>query len=267
MDTAEAMARSNANLVTYLRHLAASAPDGSFRQGDGVLTFAGGHPYPGTYTNGVIRDGAGAPAADVLARAREFFRPLRRGYAVWICDEADADLEEHCRAAGMFQRPPIEGNPAIWYAGPPLGAPELPNIEIRRVENDESRAEYLRVVLASYGMEGLPPELAERVIFSRASLDDPRIVAFAAYRDGVALGGCMVFVADGVGGMQWGATLAAARGLGIGKTLFRRCVDAALAMGAVGLSGQASQMGLPLWQAVGFEVIGHYRRYLAKPPA
>jgi GNAT superfamily N-acetyltransferase len=266
VDHTEVMARSNANLAVYLRHLAACAPDGSFAERAGVLTFAGGHPYPGTYTNGTIRAGARGSASEMLDFAREFFRPLHRGYAIWIRDDEDADLETACRDAELFRRPPLEGNPAIWYAGPPLGVPILPGIDIRLVDNDTMRAEYLKVVLGGYGVDGLPPELAQRVIFSVASLDDPRVAAYAAYRDGVALGGCMVFVDGGVGGLQWAATLPAARGSGIGKALLRACVDAAFAMGADATAGQASQMGLPLWQSLGFDVVGHYRRYLAKPP-
>ena len=267
---ADAMARSNANLVSYLRHVAVCAPDGSVRDCDGALCFAGGHAYPGTYTNGVIRDegrGARVAASDVLEQAEHFFRPMRRGFAVWVRDDADADLEAACKTAGMFQRPPVEGNPAIWYEGGPMAVADLPGIDLRRIDDDVTRADYLRVVLGSYGMEGLPRELAERVIFSKASIDDPRVAAFAAYREGEVLGGCQVFVEHGVGGMQWGATLPAGRGLGIGKTLFKLCVNTAIEMGATGLAGQASQMGLPLWQSVGFEVVGYYRRYLAKPPA
>jgi GNAT superfamily N-acetyltransferase len=269
-DRADVIARGDRNLCSYLRHLARNAPDGSYADVDGVLMFAGGHPYPGTYTNGVIRasndDQPEVPPRDVLAAASEFFRPLRRGFAVWIRGHADDDLEKACQAEGMFQRPPIEGNPAIASPGRVLGVPDLVGVEIRTVDSAETRAAYLRVVLTGYGVEGLPPELAERVIFSTASIDDPRVVAYLAYVDGDPAAGCMAFVEDGTAGMQWAATLPAARGHGLGKAVFRATNDAAVALGATLLTGQASQMGLPLWRSLGFDVVTYYRRYLAKPP-
>src|SRR5258708_2257620 len=83
--------RGRADLCAYVAHLAVNAPDGSYDESAGVLTFAGGPAYPGTYTNGVIRKGDDANADTVLERARAFFRPLRRGYAIWVRDHADSD--------------------------------------------------------------------------------------------------------------------------------------------------------------------------------
>ena len=271
MDQIEVLARGDANLCTYLAHLAATAQGGSFDTTDGVLTFAGGHAYPGTYTNGVTRISNDADAATVLARAESFFRPLRRGYAVWIRDHADHDLEQLAQDAGMFQRPPLEGNPAIAYQGPRFAVPNLSGrgpgeVSIRRVDDDASRAAYLDGVLAGYGVAGLPPELADRVIFRKASLDDPRVAAFVAYIDESPQSGCMAFLDGDTAGMQWGATRPDARGRGLGKATFIAAANAAIDDGATLLTGQASQMGVPLWVSLGCEVVTHYRRYLAKPP-
>jgi GNAT superfamily N-acetyltransferase len=272
VDQPHVLERGDANLCAYLSHLAATAPGGSYDPSDGVLTFAGGHAYPGTYTNGVIRLRNDVTAETVLARAHAFFKPLKRGYAVWIRDHADADLEILAKAAGMFQRPPLEGNPAIAYEGPPMVLPDLSGrgpgeVSIRRVEDAESRRAYLDVVLDGYGVAGLPPELAERVIFSTASLADPRVAAFVAYIDDVAQAGAMAFVDGDTAGVQWVATRPGARGRGLGKATYAASTNAALDMGATLVTAQASQQGVPLWLSLGCEVVTHYRRYLAKPPA
>jgi GNAT superfamily N-acetyltransferase len=272
MDLTEILRRGDDNLASYLRHLAATAPDGSHDSSDGVLTFAGGHAYPGTYTNGVIRLHDDVPAEVVLERAQSFFRPLRRGYAVWIRVHADDDLEKLARDAGMFQRPPLEGNPAVAYTGPALPVPDLAGrwpgeVSIRRVDDAASRRAYLDVVLDGYGMAGLPPELAERVIFSTASIDDPRVAAFVAYVDGAAAAGCLAFVDGDTAGLQWAATRPGLRGHGLGKATFVAASNSAVDMGATLVTAQASQMGVPLWVSLGYDVVTHYRRYLAKPPA
>ena len=268
MDLNEQFRRGDANLVSYLAHLSATAPGGSFDDSDGVLTFAGGHAYPGTYTNGVIRIRDDVPAEVVFQRAQDFFKPLKRGYAVWIRDHADRDLEALAKHAGLFQRPPVEGNPGIASTSgviPPraLGA----DITMRRVDDDVSRRHYLEVVVAGYGIEGMPFDLAERVVFSTASVDDARVAAYVAYIDDVPLSGCMAYTDGATAGLQWGATLLGARGRGLGKATFIEANNAAVTeFGAELVVSQASQMGVPLWVSLGFEIITRYRRYLAKPP-
>src|SRR5260221_9363984 len=157
MDRTEILERGDANLCAYLRHLAANAPDGSYDESAGVLTFAGGHAYPGTYTNGVIRKGDDTNADTVLERARAFFRPLRRGYAIWVRDHADSDLEVLVRQAGLFHRPPLEGNPRIAYSRGRLPVPDLgPDVIMRRADDDTTRRHYLECFVAGYGIGGLP---------------------------------------------------------------------------------------------------------------
>ena len=204
----------------------------------------------------------------VLERAQEFFKPLKRGYAVWARDHADADLEALAQAAGLFQRPPLEGNPGIACTSGLIAAPALDaDIVMRRVDSAETRREYLEVIVSGYGIEGMPFDLAERVVFSTASVDDPRVAAFVAYIDGVPLSGCMAFTEGITAGLQWGATLPGARGRGLGKATFVEANNAAVReFGAELVVGQASQMGVPLWVSLGFDIITRYRRYLAKPP-
>lgn len=268
MDLTEQFRRGDANLVSYLRHLSMTAPGGSFDDSEGVLTFAGGHAYPGTYTNGVIRIDDSVSAERVMERAHEFFKPLKRGYAVWIRDHADADLEVLAQARGLFQRPPLEGNPGIACTKGTIPTQPLgDDVRMVRVHDAETRRHYLEVIVAGYGIEGMPFDLAERVVFSTASVDDPRVAAYVAYIDDVPLSGCMAYTEDGTSGLQWGATLPGARGRGLGKATFIEANNAAVTeFGADLVVGQASQMGVPLWVSLGFEVVTRYRRYLAKPP-
>lgn len=270
LDLRSVLARGDRNLASYLRHLSVTATDGSHQDDGGVLCFAGGHPYPGTYTNGVIRTDDTTPAADALETARAYFQPLRRGYAVWVKTHHDADLAAAAAAAGMWQRPPLSGNPGIVWTGGRLGVPRLPGVEIRRAEDQAARAEYLDVVLEGYGIAGLPADLAERVIFSTRSLDDERVRAFVAYDEADRSRGlsvAMVYVEGDTAGIQWGATRLAARGRGLGKAVFRAAHDAAIGMGATCVAGQASQQGLPLWTSLGYRTVTHYQRFLAKPPS
>src|SRR6266480_7064350 len=88
---------SDRSLAEFLAHVARTSSGGAVRQDDGMLLFAGGHNYPGAYTNGVMRLSADVAPARLLARADDFFGPLRRGYVVWVRDHADGDLKDVVR--------------------------------------------------------------------------------------------------------------------------------------------------------------------------
>lgn len=267
MDRRELRERGDANLVAYLRHVAITADGGAVAERQGTLLFAGGHNHPGPYTNGVIRTGtASPPATAVLAAGEAFFGPRRRGYAVWVRGDADADLEAAARSAGLWQRPPLEGNPGIAIDRPPAEAPSPPGVEIARVHSDTGCQDYLRVVAASYGVDDAGLAIAEQIFFSLASLDAPQVAVFVAYRDGAPVAGAMVYVAAGAAGLYWGVTVPAERGRGLGRAICRSVVEAGFAMGARCAVAQSSAVGTPIWVRMGFEVVTHYRRYLAAPP-
>lgn len=267
MDRRELIERGDASLVAYLRHLARTATGGAFAEPPGLLLFAGGHNYPGTYTNGVIRTGSEAAAGPaVLAAAEEFFGPRRRGYAVWVRGGADADLEAAARAAGLWQRPPVEGNPGIAIDRPPGDEPSPRGVEIRRVDSETGRRDYLTVVAAGYGVGDAGLSMAEVILFSLASLDSPEVAVFVAYRDGTPVAGTMVHVTTGAAGLYWAATVPQERGRGFGRATFRSAWEAGFAMGATCAVAQASAVGTRVWVRMGFQVVTHYRRYLASPP-
>jgi len=269
VDTAELLERGDANLAAYLAHVARTGGTGAVGGRPGLLLFAGAHNYPGTYTNGVIRTGSGSapvPAAEVLRDAADFFRPLRRGYALWVRAHCDADLEAAAAAAGLWQRPPAAGNPGIVIEHPVPREPIPPGVELCQVVDRSGHEDYLRVVAAAYGVEQLPLPMAEAILFSRESLAAPEVAAFVVYRQGEPVAGCMSYVAAGAAGLLWAATIPAARGAGLVHVAVRAACEAGFAMGARCATAQASALGMPLWMRRGFRVVTHYRRYLARPP-
>ena len=259
----------DANLASYLRHVAHTSDGGSVSERPGITLFAGAHNYPGAYTNGVIRtaDPTVASPANVLEAAQAFFRPLRRGYAVWVRTHADADLEAACLDAGMWIRPPEIGLPGVAIDR----AIEMPSydsdVRMERIVDDQGRRDYLHVVSAGWNVDAMPVPLQEKVLFSLASLDSPQVAVYVAYLDDQPASGCMTYVSDGCAGLYWASTLPSARGKGLAKATFAAACRDGFDMGAQVATAQASAVGAPIWQRLGFEVVTHYKRYLAKPPS
>lgn len=257
---------TDTSLTAYLRHLTVHAAGGTLAEQSGLMLFAGAHNYPGAFTNGVIRTGPGAPPGELLDAAATFFAPRRSGYAIWVRGDADADLAHACRDAGLYERPPAEGNPGL-LCRTPLPAPVVPpGSELRVVDDEGGAAEYLAVVAAAYGLGDAPAPVQQAVLFSTASVLAPEVTAVLAYADGVPVSGCSVFLHAGVGGLNWAATAPAARGGGLSRATFLACAAAAVEAGARTLvAAPSSQAGARVWCGLGFTPVTVYRRFLAAP--
>lgn len=256
------------NLAGALRHFAEHSRSGAVEQRDGVLLFAGGHHYPGAYCNGALRLDRDVEPATLVQTARSFFDPRRRGYAVWIRDHADADLEAHVSGLGFFQRPPPEGMPGMVLGERP---PDLPTLvagaQLERVSDLETARRYLLVVAEAYGMEGAPPELAAGVFFEPSSALGENVSAVLATLDGRPAAGAMAILAGGAAGLYWVATAPWARGRGLGAACAMLATRAGFELGAQIATLQASQIGARMWRSLGFVEVTRYRRFLAPPPA
>jgi hypothetical protein len=266
LTAAEAMRLSDLNLAAYLRHVNRHAEGSDFVEEDGFLLFAGAHPNPQPYVNGLLRLDTQLPAEEVLERARAFFGTRKRGYAVWIRDHADADLELASQRAGYWQRPPLEGQPAVFIDHVPPAEPEA-MAAVRRVETREDAIAYLDLVGQVYDMGDSPRELIWAMFLTPEALLAEDVAAFVAVADGRPIAGCMTYVAHELAGMFWAVRARDAEGHGLGAACAAACVEAGLERGAVVASGQGSARGTPLWVSLGWEVLTNYRRYLAPPPA
>src|SRR2546421_10428865 len=179
----DAVRLADLNLAAYLRHATGHADGGAIEDEDGLLLVAGAHPNPHPYVNCALRLESRLPPADVLERADEFFGRHRRGYALWIRDHADRDLEEAAREAGLWQRPPLEGQPAL-FIDRPLQLDESADTDLHLVEDLESAREYLRVVGDAYDLTGSPQELVWAMFLTPEAILAPEVAAFVAYADG-----------------------------------------------------------------------------------
>jgi len=98
-----------------------------------------------------------------------------------------------------------------------------------------------------------------------ASVSGPETQAYLAYRDGRAVAGAILYMAHGVGGIGWVATLPAEFGRGYGRAVTRAVIEDGFARGARFMNLQASPMGEPMYRRMGFTTPTHYRWFLASP--
>lgn len=258
-------------LAEYLRYLARYG--GAILEQDGLLLFAGAHRQPNPYRNGALRLGHGPAAPDLLERAGRFFGPRRSGFALWVREHRDRDLELTAEQAGLQA---LERIPELVMYDLPAYVPPPDGVEIRRALDARTREDYLALVADAWGMGSMPREVAARVFFDPDSLTDPGVAAFVAYYEDLPLSAAMTFVSHEVAlGCQAatlrrpkpGQRLPRPRPQGERRGLAQSCLWAALELsynqlGASVSLCQTSSAGAPVWLDLGYQPFTSYGRYL-----
>jgi GNAT superfamily N-acetyltransferase len=100
-------------------------------------------------------------------------------------------------------------------------------------------------------------------VFSEKLLSDDRWRGFVAYVDGAPAATSHIVVDDrGTAGIYYVGTVERYRGQGLGEGITAHAVVAGRKLGCVRSSLQASPMGQPIYERMGFRQVAYYRQYL-----
>lgn len=255
--------RAHLNLVDSSRQLFELDPGAKVEAEDGWLFGAGRSPHP-AISNAAFRTDDALDPAEFLARARDFFGDLGRGFSLWARGEEpeDRDLVAAAEAAGMR---PIHEMPEMVLSARVEERPLPDGVELRRLGNGEEADHYWRVAAAAYASLGFPPEVFG-FYEDHAGLLADNVAAFIAYLEGRPAAIAMTIVSHGVAGIYWVGSLGEARGRGLGRAVTAVATNTGFDLGADLASLQASSMGESIYAAMGYEAIYDYRLLMAAPP-
>lgn len=255
--------RAHLNLIESSRQLFELDPGAEVEAGPGWVFGAGSATHP-VISNAAFRSEDGVDAANLIARAREFFSARGRGFSIWgrAGVAADDGLFAAAEAAGLKD---VYAMPEMVLCAPAKERPLPPGAELRRLATAEQAADYWRVATASYASLGFPAEVFAGYR-DHAPLLRENVAAFVAHLDDEPVAIAMTIVSDGVAGIYWVGTLEAARGRGLGHAVTAAATSAGFALGAEIASLQASPMGRPIYEAMGYETIFEYRLLMSSPP-
>lgn len=260
---ASPLQRSHLNLVDSSRQFFELDPGAAIEAEPGWLFGAGSATHP-VISNGAFRRDDGVDAGEFVIRAKEFFAARERGFSIWVRggQEEDRDLIAAAETAG-FQL--VYEMPEMTLGGK-LEAPELPpRAELRKLTEIEQASDFWRVAIASYSDIGFPPEVFAGYT-NHAGLLAENVAAFIALFDGEPVSISMTMVSHGVAGIYWVGSLEQARGKGIGQAVTVAATNAGFDLGADVASLQASPMGKPIYEAMGYETAFDYRMFLSPDP-
>jgi hypothetical protein len=255
--------RIHLNLIDSSRQLFGLDPGATVEVGDGWVFGAGSHTHP-TISNAVFRADDNLDAERFVARAKDFFSKRQRGFSVWVRGDQpeDRDLSAASLAAGLEL---VYAMPEMVLPARAEAPPLPPGAELRKVTTPEQATDYWRIAAASYTSLGFPPE-AFGGYSNLAGLWAENVVAFIAYFDGEPVSIAMTIVSHGVAGIYWVGSLGRARGKGLGRAVTTAATNAGFELGAEVASLQASPMGKPIYEVMGYETVFDYQLLMAPAP-
>lgn len=227
---------------------------------DGLTCIVGTHPTP-IIINTVFRTDSGVAPADVLARGREFYAGLRHGFSLVTSDHSDRDLDEAADAAGWTMAIKL---PAMVCSEPRPGSPLPAGVSLRHADPRADIDSFRAVVREGFASDEDEIAAVETVYSTPAAIDDPNTVGVLASVDGRDVAVARVDVIEGMGYVGWVGTLPSYRRRGMGELVTRAATNAAFELGADIIALEASPMGLPLYEKMGFETVAIDRLWL--PP-
>jgi hypothetical protein len=215
------------------------------------------HANPdGTAFHNMVLPRGPQDAEALLAAVRDFHGRRRLPFSVWTRAHADEALEAALRGCGLVE---LFRMPAMALLADPGTRCEPAGLEIRRVTDDAGRRDYLEVTAEAYSVYGTPRSIFDRVFTSLESLVAPHVAGFVSYRGREPVSAALVHLSHGVAGINWVGTVSGARGRGFGEAVTWAAVREGFRRGAALVNLQASPMGRPIYERMGFITPSDYR--------
>jgi GNAT superfamily N-acetyltransferase len=247
------------NLVESSQRLFELDSGAAVEAGDGWLFGAGTATHP-VISNAAFRLDDRLDPDELLERARRFFGARGRAFAVWAraSAEEDRDLVAALERGGLRK---VFAMPEMVLDRRPDLCPRPAGVELRRVSSPRDAEDYWKVAVDAYATNGFPEEVF--AFYDRHDgLWADGATAFLALLDCRPASIAMAIVNHGVAGIYWVGTCQDARGHGLGAMVTTAAVEAGFEAGCDLVSLQASPLGRPIYERMGFEAIHDYELYL-----
>lgn len=230
-------------------------------QDAGLTYLVGSHPSA-AIINTVFRTDWSVSPAEVLSRSRDFYRGISHRFALLTSDHSDADVNAEAKASGWTMAIEL---PAMVCREPLPDKPTTLEVSLRRADPRADIDSFRAVVRDGFATDDDEIAAAETVFSSPAALDAPGTSGVLASVDGRDVAVARVDVIEGMGYIGWVGTLPSLRRRGLGELVTRAATNAAFELGADIVALEASPMGLPLYEKMGYETVGIGRVWL--PPS
>ncbi len=207
------------------------------------------------FTTAIRTDLQSNPGAFV-ADAQQFFGDLNRAFSVWV-PANDSELRSAVLAIGGEIE--ITKPPAMSIKRPiPAGSSRY---RVTPAATPEAFEHFGQTVEAGYEKPGLGWLMRDQESYSAEGS-----VWATAYDGDDPVGVACGYLSGSVGGIYFVATPPLHRGKGVGAEVTQSVANLLFERGAECVTLQSSEMGFRVYERLGFEVCGHYERFLIPAP-
>ncbi len=246
----ELASAANLNFVGSYRKLAELTPGGAARDFGPVFAFVTGIPVP--LFNGCIVAAPATPAD--LEAAVAWVGAQGFPYQVFVDEGAAPGLDRVVTALGLCRNARPHPNMVLYPIPEP---PEpAPGVTVRGVATQVELGEHHEI----WRQGGIPLDLAQRM-FPSALLADPDARLFTACLEGEPVGTSLAIRTGSVAGVYAVGTLELTRRHGVATAAAWAAVNAGREWRSDVSVLQASEMGFPVYTAMGFRTVVSYATF------
>lgn len=252
MDDATLARLEHESMLDWLRITFAQPAGAEIQIDEGVGLFSTGLDNP--FFNQIVTDDGATPTA--LARAIAEMRSRVRRHYVVLRRGADDHLAPGMSDLGMAREDAIL--PGMSLHPIPAGRPGPPGFEVRVIRDDSGLEDHMAV--AAEGFEMARPMVDEFI--GPRLWEAPGCTVYVGYADGAPVTAGFTVRSGRTIGVYTIATVLSARGRGYGEAMTRRIVADGAAAGCDVAVLQASSMGRPIYERIGFRLVQEYDVYV-----
>jgi GNAT superfamily N-acetyltransferase len=249
------------NMIEAMAAMGREVSGGLVDRNDGVTVIATGLPV--LLFNQVLVDGEDAVPEAVTA-AVGLMRGRGAPFVVNLRTGADDVYLELVEELGLVPLSPVPWMPGMTlHPLPPHASVSAPEgHDIRRVTDAAGIEDHVTAAAAGFGM---PVEWFKKVM-TEGLAADPHVAVYVGYTDREPVSAGLGFLEGDTIGVFSVATIERARGRGYGAAMTMRIVGDGAAAGCGIATLQASDMGKPIYERLGFRTVVEYMGYV-DPPA
>lgn len=222
---------------------------------DGVLVIFSGAPVPWLNIAFVTRR-LDAPG-EAIAAAVRYFDERGLPFIIRVRDGVDPDAERAAEEIGLPYSDTVPGMTLHPISEPP---PLLAGLEIVTVEDERGLEDFITVNAEAFGM---PPGLLSQLLTMRF-IGDRGWRSYVGTLDGQPVAASMLQIDDDIAGVYFVGTRNDFRKRGLGEALTWHAVREGAEAGCTVATLQASDMGKPVYERMGFRVVAGYRTFVRK---
>ncbi len=191
---------------------------------------------------------------EIVALAESYFERKGFPHHFLIRDHLEPEMGTRVEAAGF---PDWQSVPAMVLA-PISEVPDAPRgLRIERVTTSDALVPFRETAFEGFGL----PVAAAKLFLTEPMLAMPTVRFYLGRVDGEPAATAALVATGAVAGIYWVATREPFRGRGLGAALTWAAIRGGRELGCTLASLQASDLGRPVYERMGFAHVGTYRRY------